>query len=175
LRIVGSFIYLNQSHRAHELLKFFLADQRPSNWNHWAEVVWRNRQTPRFIGDMPHTWVGSDYINSIRSFFVYENEMTQSLVIAGGFYEDWIDFEEEMTINNLPTLYGQLNYSVKKITNGYAINLAGNVKIPKGEIIIRNLENEIPKSVIVNGKQSQNFDINKIIVTEFPARLEVKY
>jgi hypothetical protein len=72
VRVIGSFIFLNQTERAHELVKFFLSDQRPQGWNHWAEVVWSNPSEPKFIGDMPHTWVGSEFINSIRSFFVYD-------------------------------------------------------------------------------------------------------
>ena len=55
-----------------------------AGWNHWAEVVWRDPRTPRFIGDMPHTWVGSDFIRAARSLFVYEREADQALVIGAG-------------------------------------------------------------------------------------------
>jgi hypothetical protein len=78
-RLIGSFIILDQPERAHALIEFFLQDQRPQGWNDWAEVVWKNYRIPRTIGDMPHTWVGSDFINAIRAMFVYENEYDQSL------------------------------------------------------------------------------------------------
>ncbi|MDP2366425.1 MAG: discoidin domain-containing protein, partial [Ignavibacteria bacterium] len=52
-RLIGSFIQLGQPERAHELIEFFLNDQRPEGWNHWAEVVWKDERIPGFIGDMP--------------------------------------------------------------------------------------------------------------------------
>ncbi|MEP6858675.1 MAG: discoidin domain-containing protein, partial [Gemmatimonadales bacterium] len=64
LRTVGTHVQLGQRARAHELLDFFFKDQRPAAWHQWAEVVYRDPKTPKFIGDMPHTWVGSDYIRS---------------------------------------------------------------------------------------------------------------
>ena len=96
------------------MIEFFLKDQRPQGWNHWAEVVWKDYRTPKFIGDMPHTWVGSDFINAIRSMFVYENEADESLVLASALYQDWIDSPTGMSIENLPTYYGELSYSIKK-------------------------------------------------------------
>ena len=81
-RLIGSFIILDQPERAHELIKFFLNDQRPQGWYQWAEVVWKDYRNPGYIGDMPHTWVGSDFINAIRAMFVYENEYDQSLVLG---------------------------------------------------------------------------------------------
>ncbi|HSW55004.1 MAG TPA: discoidin domain-containing protein, partial [Ignavibacteriaceae bacterium] len=108
-RLIGSFIYLDQPERAHELIKFFLNDQRPQGWNHWAEVVWKDSRTPKFIGDMPHTWVGSDFINAVRSMFVYESasggEYDSSLVLAAALYQDWIDSPNGMSVENLPTYY----------------------------------------------------------------------
>jgi len=64
LRTVGTMVQLGQREKAHELLDFFFTGQRPSEWHQWAEVVYRDPKTPKFIGDMPHTWVGSDYIRS---------------------------------------------------------------------------------------------------------------
>ena len=83
-RIIGSLVRLGQRQRALETLDFFLADRRPAAWNQWAEVVWRDPRVANFIGDMPHTWVGSDYIRSLRSLFAFEEESDQSLVIAAG-------------------------------------------------------------------------------------------
>ena len=69
IRTVGAFVRLGWRERAHELLDFFFADRRPAGWNQWAEVVWREPRAPRFIGDMPHAWVGADYIRSVLDLF----------------------------------------------------------------------------------------------------------
>jgi len=67
-----------------------MRDRRPEGWNHWAEVVWRDASTPNFIGDMPHTWVGSDFLRSVRSMFVYERERDNALVVGAGIPESWV-------------------------------------------------------------------------------------
>ncbi|MBK7095194.1 MAG: discoidin domain-containing protein [Saprospiraceae bacterium] len=113
-RVIGSFIMLNQPDKAHELIDFFLKDQRPQGWYHWAEVVWKDYRHPAYIGDMPHTWCGSDFINAVRSMFVYENELDKSLVIASALYQDWIDSPEGMSVQNMPTYFGEISYSIKK-------------------------------------------------------------
>jgi hypothetical protein len=175
LRTISTFIHLDQKERAYEMLKFFFNDQRPQGWNHWAEVVWKDPRTPKFIGDMPHTWVGSDYINAVRSFFVYEDEADSSLVIGAGLSEDWINSPEGIEVKNLPTYYGELNYSIQKAGADYRVNLTGNIKMPQVKIRIKNFKNEIPKQVLVNNKVSSNFGLHEIIISEFPGLIVLRY
>ncbi|MEA2765006.1 MAG: hypothetical protein QOK07_1410, partial [Gemmatimonadaceae bacterium] len=89
LRTVGTMVQLGQRDKAHELLDFFFTGQRPSEWHEWAEVVYHEPKTPRFIGDMPHTWVGSDYIRSFLDMLAFERESDSSLVIGAGVRDDW--------------------------------------------------------------------------------------
>jgi len=110
IRNVGTFVYLGQKDRAHTLLEWFLKYQRPLGWNQWAEVVWRDERLPRFIGDMPHTWVGSDYINAVRAMFVYEND--ESLVVGAGLKDDWV--LHGLSVENLPVHSGTLSYSITR-------------------------------------------------------------
>jgi len=175
LRTISTFIYLDQKNRAHEMLKFFFEDQRPQGWNHWAEVVWKDPKTPKFIGDMPHTWVGSDYINAVRSFFVYEDEADGSLVIGAGLSEDWIESPEGIAVNRLPTFYGELNYSIQKTADNYRIELTGDVKMPEVKIRLKNFKNEKPKQVWINNQPGSNFDIDEVVIEQFPAVAEIRY
>ena len=55
LRNVAAFVRLGERQRAHGLLDYLMTGRRPAAWNQWAEVVWLDRDLPRFIGDMPHT------------------------------------------------------------------------------------------------------------------------
>jgi len=175
-RLIGSFIILDQPERAHELIDFFLNDQRPQGWNHWAEVVWKDYRIPRYIGDMPHTWVGSDFINAIRSMFVYENEYDESLVLASALYQDWIDSPKGMSVENLPTYYGEITYSIQKETFNYRFSVSGDVKLPANGIKIRNFNGSaLPAKVIVNGKEIKDFSEKEITVKEIPAEILIFY
>lgn len=175
-RLIGSFILLDQPERAHELIKYFLHDQRPQEWNQWAEVVWKDYRHPGYIGDMPHTWVGSDFINAIRSMFVYENESNKSLVLASALYQDWIDSPGGMSVENLPTYYGEISYSIKKDKDKYVFSIFGDVKLPSNGIKIKNFNgSKLPVKVIVNGKERKYYTENEITVNEFPAKVEIYY
>ncbi|MEI7725210.1 MAG: discoidin domain-containing protein [Bacteroidota bacterium] len=175
-RLIGSFIMLDQPGRAHELIDFFLKDQRPQGWNHWAEVVWKDYRTPRYIGDMPHTWVGSDFINAIRAMFVYENEFDETLVLASALYQDWIDAPEGMSVENLPTYYGEVSYSIKKDKDKYIFSISGDAKLPVNGIKIKNFNgSKLPSRVTVNGMARKDFDANEITVKELPAEVVIYY
>lgn len=175
-RLIGSFIQLGQPERAHELIEFFLNDQRPHEWNDWAEVVWKDYRAAKYIGDMPHTWVGSDFINAIRSIFVYENEFDSSLVLSSALYEDWIDSPNGISVENLPTYYGEISYSIKKENDKYIFSIYGDVSLPQNGIKIKNFnESKLPISVSVNEKQINTFTKNDIDVKEFPATVVIDY
>ncbi|MFO7614259.1 MAG: discoidin domain-containing protein [Bacteroidales bacterium] len=175
-RLIGSFIILDQPERAHELIEFFLDDQRPQGWYHWAEVVWKDYRRPGFIGDMPHTWVGSDFINAIRSMFVYENEYDESLVIASALYQDWIDTPGGMSVENLPTYYGDISYSILKEGDHYQFKIYGDLDLPDNGLKIRNFNSsKRPVKVVVNGREIKGFNEKEIPVMAFPAEVMIYY
>jgi hypothetical protein len=175
-RLIGSFIMLDQPERAHELIEYFLNDQRPHSWNHWAEVVWSDPRHPAFIGDMPHTWCGSDFINSVRSMFVYENEYDNTLVLAAALSQDWIDAPGGMAVRNMPTYYGEISYSVRKDGNRYAFRITGDIDQPEGGIRIRNFNGrKMPSAITVNGREVADFNEGEIVVREVPAELVIHY
>jgi len=110
VRIIGACVRLGWRDRANELREYFLAYRRPPGWRHWAEVVYQDARAARFIGDMPHTWVGSDFIRSVLDMFVFAREAPAALgagrqselVLAGGIPPAWLE-EPGVTIGNLPT------------------------------------------------------------------------
>lgn len=177
VRTIGSFIFLDQPERAHWLLEYFLNDQRPQGWNHWAEVVWKDRRIPRFIGDMPHTWVGSDFINSMRTMFIYENEYDSTVVLGAGLYQDWIDAPNGMSIEHLPSYYGDVSYFVKKENDKYKVDVVlhenENVKV-----VLKNFnQKKMPKKILANGIELKNFTGNSIpfFVGKTQVNLEIFY
>ncbi|CAN5592200.1 discoidin domain-containing protein [soil metagenome] len=109
-RSVGTFVRLGELEKAHAAIDYFMGHRRPRHWNHWAEVIYRDPLTPRFIGDAPHGWVGSDFLRSVRNLFVYERD--NALVLAAGIKPDWLD--KGVSISNLPTYFGKLSLTARR-------------------------------------------------------------
>ncbi len=171
VRIIGTYVYLDQKRRAHELLDFFMGDRRPPGWNHWAEVVWRGRETPGFIGDMPHTWVGSDFIRSIRSMFAYERESDTSIVIGAGIPEAWIMSGDGVGVSDLPTYYGPVTYSMRRTSGGASVEVSGRIGMPPGGIEVRAPLDIMPASALVNGARANLSTTGGVHVTGLPASI----
>lgn len=112
-RAIGSFVRLGQREKAHALIDFFFEGVRPPGWNQWAEVVGREERAPRFIGDMPHTWVGSDFVRSVLDCFAYVREGDSTLVIAAGVLPSWAGEDSGVVVRNLPTPHGTISYSIR--------------------------------------------------------------
>jgi hypothetical protein len=108
--------------------------------------------------------------------FVYENEYDQSLVLASALYQDWIDAPEGMSVENLPTYYGELSYFIKKESNTYLFSIFGDLKLPDNGIKIKNFNgSKLPVKVTVNGKEIRDFDDKEISVREVPAEVVIYY
>jgi len=112
IRIAGTFIRLGQPERAHAMLDYFFRDQRSEGWNQWAEVVGHDPKTPRFIGDMPHTWVGSEFLQVVRSMFGYEDG--QALILGAGLKPEWLTEADGVAISGFPTQFGTLSLSARE-------------------------------------------------------------
>jgi hypothetical protein len=131
LRVVGTFVRLGWRERARELLEYFFKDQRPAAWNQWAEVVGREPRQPRFIGDMPHAWIASDYIRSALDLFAYERQSDKALVLAAGIPSDWFE-GPGFAATNLRTPYGSLNLSFRRQGKDLVVSLDGSARPPGG-------------------------------------------
>ena len=179
IRLVGTFVRLGRPDRAHELLDFFMGHQRPPGWNHWAEVVWRDPQTPGFIGDMPHTWVGSAFVNAVRSMFVDEREEDESLVLAAGVREAWLSEGEGegrgVKIGNFPTEYGAVSYTLRDDGDQTVLELSGDLTRPPGGIVIRNPRSKPVKSATVDGVVVAGTSADEVRLNATQGRIVISY
>jgi hypothetical protein len=151
LRTVGTFVRLGWRQRAQELLDFFFADRRPPGWNQWAEVVGRELRQPRFIGDMPHGWVASDFIRSALDLFAYERDADSALVLAAGLPTQWLE-GEGVTVENLRTPYGRLSYSLHSQGHRLMLKVAAGVQPPPGGLVFVWPGAQPPGPTRLNGK-----------------------
>ena len=129
VRSANAYFRMDQRDRGLTMLRYFTRDSvRPYNWNHMAEVVYAKPRTPSYIGDMPHTWVGSGYIDAVRTMFVYEDD--GKLILGEGLAPEW--FEKGIQVKDLPTLYGKICYTIKKEGDVIRYFIYGTAKPPKG-------------------------------------------
>ncbi|MBE0564520.1 MAG: discoidin domain-containing protein [Krumholzibacteria bacterium] len=140
LRNVGAFVRLGWRGRAQEALDWFMGFRRPAGWRHWAEVVGRDERAARFIGDMPHTWVGSDYVRSVLDMLAYERRDEEgepaALVLAAGVPEAWLE-GPGLGVDKLRTPWGPLGYELRRTADGVVMEVGSGVRIPPGGLVLR--------------------------------------
>src|SRR5262249_2571510 len=157
-----------QKDRALALLRAVVADQRPSGWNQWSEIVWRDAAAPRFIGDMPHTWVGAGFVASLRTLLAYERDTDGALVLAAGIPAEWVRAEGGVVVKRLPTHWGTLGMTMKAEGGDRVhVRLSGDVALPPGKIVLRSPHERPLKSVTVNGKSVDRFAPDEVVVAAF--------
>lgn len=168
-RTVGSFVRLGWRGRAQELLDFFLAGRRPAAWNQWAEVVGREARVPRFIGDMPHAWVGSDFIRSVLDLFAFERETDGALVLAAGLPAEWLR-GRGASVARLRTPYGPLDYRLAAKGNETRFSVSGELTIPPGGIALAPPLSGGPYRVTVDGRPVE-FSGEELVLRRLPAEV----
>ncbi|GJM25036.1 MAG: hypothetical protein DHS20C16_14510 [Phycisphaerae bacterium] len=166
IRIVDTYVRMGQPKRARALLDFFLKDQRPIGWRQWAEVVWRNPQEPRFRGDMPHTWVGSALINSVRTMLMYERD--EQLVLLAGVSEAWLTEDSGVAADGFPTFFGTLNLHASMTGDTMTVELSGDAQ-PRGGFDLMLPRADAPAEITVDGKPNP-VGIGRSVVLDHSAR-----
>jgi hypothetical protein len=121
VRNLNAFVSLGRFEDAFGLIAVALACRRPSNWRHWAEVVWNPPRAPEYIGDMPHTWIGAEFATAIRRMLVRENGCTLELFRAVP--ENWWE-GEGIRLHELPTAFGVANLRARRLKSRVIVGLA---------------------------------------------------
>lgn len=151
LRSVGALLRVFGRGRALQLMNWFLDDQEPTTWNQWPEIVWRDRRSAKFIGDSPHTWVGSDFLRSAADLFAYEEEQDGALIVGAGIDAAWLD-GPGVAVHDLSTWYGPLSYTMKRDGTRVRLELAAGLREPPGGVRVMAPALTGLKGVTVNGK-----------------------
>ncbi|HEY0986065.1 MAG TPA: discoidin domain-containing protein [Kofleriaceae bacterium] len=167
LRLVGSFVRLGWRDRAQQALAMYLADRRPRAWNQWAEVVGKDPREPRFIGDMPHAWVHSDYARSALDLFAYERD-DGAWVLAAGIPAAWFA-GDGFAIERLATPFGPLSYSVTATERTIALHVAAGA-LPAGGLAFAWPLSSPPGATRINGKPAR-WRGTELAITERPATI----
>jgi hypothetical protein len=191
-RTIGAMARLGERDRANEALTYFLNDRRPKGFMHWAEVVGREYRKPRFIGDMPHTWVGTDYVRSVIDLFAYTRGADSALVVGAGLPNAWVrgsrtadgdvvnfpnprSFGETrgVRVANLPTPFGPLSFRMWVEGKRTICELDAGLKVPAGGIVVAPPPSpQYPwRRATINDEPANLSDDGRVIVRSLPARV----
>lgn len=173
-RVAGTLVRLGRVDDAHALFDYFFGHRRPIEWRHWAEVVWRDASAPRFIGDMPHTWVGSDFIRSALDLFAYEDEAADALVVGAGLKAGWLEAPGGVAIEGLNTWYGPLTYTAARTGDALVFTFAPGLRLPPGGLVLRPVYGA-PRRVLADGQPVALAPDGTVHLTTLPARVELFY
>jgi GH15 family glucan-1,4-alpha-glucosidase len=191
IRHVGAFVRLAAAtgdvrwrDRAHELLAYYLRDQRPSGWNGWPEAVHRDYRAPKFLGDLPHGWVGSDFIRSVLDLFAYARE-DGALVLGAGVPPSWLARPEGISVGELGTPWGPLSYTLDRMAGfpggprlgeqlvGWRYWISGGMTIPPGGIVVVPPSREPRQFATVNGRAVEQAADGTVVVRQLPALIAI--
>lgn len=171
LRTVGAFVRLDEPERAQAMLDFFHQGQRPEPWHEWAEVVRHGTRVPGFIGDMPHTWVGSDFIRSALDLFAYSDEGREMLVIGAGIPESWRD----VRATGMRTPYGTIDVTVSELPGTAYVHVGGSAHAPAGGVEIHAPFPRRPRAAFVDGATTRLQQDGSVLVHALPVTIGFSY
>ena len=171
-RLVGSFVRLDQPERAHALAEWYMSTRRPPEWNEWSEAIWREPRAPRFIGDMPHGWVASDFIRATLDLLAYERESDSTLVIGAGIPIGWARAPRGVTVRGVHTWWGTLDFTVRSAGRTVRYTVSG--AVAPGGTEIRAPFGAVPRAVRVNGRLTQ-LHAGRAVMVSAPGVVEFEY
>jgi F5/8 type C domain len=174
IRILGALLRLGRRADAHELLEFFLGDRRPLAWNQWPEISWRDPRSPGHLGDVPHAWIGAEYVLAVLGMFAYERPADAALVIAAGISEPWL--ASGTVVDGLPTWWGPLGYSLRRDgPDALRFELAPGLAVPPGGIVVRPPLARPLAAVEVDGAPQSSFDSDGVTLHRWPASIVMRF
>jgi hypothetical protein len=174
VRIVGALVCLGRRDDAAELMEFFMQDRRPRAWHQWPEISWRDPRSPGHLGDVPHTWIGAEYVLALRTMLAYERAADRSLVLAAGIPSSWLEGGAPVAVTGLPTHHGSLDLRLERTDGSLVVSIAG-VDVPAGGIVLRPPLPAPLTAVEVNGAPITTFDAASARIHVVPARVVLRW
>ncbi len=152
-RNVLTFVHLDEPLLAEDLLTRLRTARNPTGWQVFAEVVRSPMRSVFYLGDMPHTWVGAEYVRAVIGMLMQEGD--KGLALLPGAPPDWVA-GKGVAIDRLPTAFGLLSMTAQQDERTLRVTL-GPTLSPTTEVVVSWPARQRPKSVTVDGKAHGDF------------------
>jgi hypothetical protein len=151
---VLTFVHLDEPELAAELLYRLRASRYPLGWQVFAEVVRSPMRLVFYFGDMPHTWVGAEYVRALIGMLMQESD--GGLELLPGTPPDWVA-DKGLAIDHLATAFGTLSISAQQDNSALRIQLGPGLGATT-QVVVSWPTRRRPRSVTVDGKPHGDFD-----------------
>lgn len=171
IRNVLSHVHLGQPQVADELLQGLLHDRRPLEWQVLAEVVHSRLRFPRYLGDMPHTWIGAEYGRTLFGMLMREDD--DALSLLPGTPPSWVA-GDGLAVERLPTAYGTLQMQARQRDGTLTVTLGKGVRSGTA-VKVWWPARTMPKTVRVDGHSVSDFDAEGVRLAKPFKTLEARW
>ncbi|MBN1385062.1 MAG: hypothetical protein JW983_09305 [Elusimicrobia bacterium] len=168
-----SFLIMGKKQRVLRMFRYFMTQTRPKDWNHLGEVVYSVYRNPEYIGDMPHTWIGGEIVNTARMMLAREHE--EKIILGEVIDPAWLKSPGGTGVKNLHTYWGVLNYNAKQEQDTVKLNVSGTANPPAGFVFKSPFIDKKIKSVKLNGKSWKSFTGTEVSFKDVPAEIIISY
>lgn len=162
LRNVLTYVHLDQPAVANELLDTIVGQARPAPWHVFAEVIHSRERFPRYLGDMPHTWIGAEYVRALYGMLLREEGET--LHLLPGAPPAWLE-GPGIALDAVPTARGPLTLGARR--DGRTVRFRLGEGIAAGtRVQLWWPQRQRPVRVQVDGRAVSGFDARGITLAQ---------
>lgn len=175
IRIMGALAKMGDRSSVNDLAHLFLSHGTPVDWHQWPEIIWKDLDAPAHLGDLPHSWVGAEYVFAFLGLFAFERLNSNELVLAAGIPLSWLR-DEGVKVENLPTYFGQLSYSLaRENENTLKFTITSSLERPPRSIILSPPPLGKISEVQVNGEKLRSWDQKELRLDHLPSEVLIRY
>jgi hypothetical protein len=127
------------------------------------------------LGDVPHAWIGAEYVLAVLGLFAYERVSDAALVVAAGVADAWLD-DGEIVVDGLPTWWGPMRYSLRRDgADALRLRIEPGLTSPPGGIVVMPPHARPLARVEVDGRTLAAVEPDRFTIRQTPADVVIRY